>query len=210
MRIWLRQVAGEYFKQKWFVYLFVTIFFGMGIFFGAAAAKTIDADQADQLAVYLDSFLEKIASMPVGEQIFFRHNVFSNLYIMIAMYILGLTVIGIPLVLVAVFTRGFILGFTVGFLVREKAVKGLIFAIISILPHNILVMPAVIIGGVTALSFSALLVRRRFAAKSIPLKNHLGMYTAAMLILCLVTSAAGLIETYVTPVFIKTAAAYIR
>ncbi len=210
MLVWLRQAGCEYFKRKWFIYLFVTILFCMGIFFGATAAKVINADQAGQLSVYLDAFLEKVSSERVSEQLFPRHNVLSNLYIMIAMYILGLTVIGIPLVLAAVFTRGFILGFTVGFLVREKAFRGFIFAAISVLPHNVLIIPAVIIGGVTALSFSALLVRRRFTAKNIPIRNHFGVYTAAMLALCLITGAAGLVETYVTPVFIKKAAMYIR
>ncbi len=211
MRFWLKQAAIEYFKQKWFLFLFVTVFFCTGIFFGATAAKTISADQADHLSGYLNGFLEKVAATPVGEQIYFRHNVLNNLYIMLAMYILGLTVIGIPLVLVAVFSRGFILGFTVGFLVREKAFKGFVFALISVLPHNILVIPAVILGGVTALSFSALLIKRRFGTQqSTAITAGLGVYTAIMTALCLLTSMGGLVETYITPVFIKTAAAWVR
>lgn len=210
MKFWLRQVIREYFKQKWLLFLFVTIFFCVGIFFGATAAKTISMDRADQLSGYFNSFLEKVSTTPVSEQIYFRHNVLNNLYIMIAMYVLGLTVIGIPLVLVAVFSRGFILGFTVGFLVREKAFKGFLFALISILPHNIFVIPAVILGGVTALSFSGLLLKRRFNTQNQPLTSHLGIYTAFMLVLCLSTTAAGFVETYLTPALIKTAASYIR
>ncbi len=210
MRFWLRQVISEYFKQKWFLFLFVTVFFGMGIFFGAVAAKTISISQADQLSGYLNGFLEKVSTTPLSAHIYFRHNILSNLYIMVAIFILGLTVVGVPLVLVAVFTRGFTLGFTVGFLVREKAVKGFVFALISVLPHNLLVIPAVIVGGVTALSFSALLVKRRFRNQNLSLAGHLGVYAAVMLMLCLAAGAAGFVETYITPVLIKTAAVYLR
>ncbi|PKM47537.1 MAG: stage II sporulation protein M [Firmicutes bacterium HGW-Firmicutes-8] len=210
MRFWLKQVFVDYFKQKWFLFLFVTVFLGAGIFFGALAAKTIGIDQADHLAGYLNGFLEKVATAPPGQQVYFRYNVLNNLYIMLALYLLGLTAIGIPFVLVAVFSRGFILGFTVGFLVRVKAFKGFIFAVITVLPHNLLVIPAVVMGGVTALSFSTLLIRRRFRSPKTSLKSQLGVYTAVMLVLCLAAGAAGMIETYITPVFIKTAAAYIR
>ncbi|PKM80110.1 MAG: stage II sporulation protein M [Firmicutes bacterium HGW-Firmicutes-14] len=209
MRFWVKQVVKEYLKQKWYLILFVTVFLCMGVFFGATAAKVISTDQADHLSAYLHGFLDKVSSTPVSEQSYLRQTVFNNLYILIAIYVLGLTVVGIPAVLAAVFTRGFILGFTIGFLVREMAFKGFLFALVSILPHNILVIPAVIAGGVAALSFSGLMVKRRFRSGNASITGYLGIYTAAMIILCLVTGAAGLVETYITPVFIKTAATYI-
>lgn len=210
MRFWLKQVIYDYFKQKWFLLLFLTVFFGVGLFFGATAAKIISIDQADHLSGYLNSFLEKVGSTPIGEQVYFKQNLLNNLYILLAMYILGLTVIGIPLVLVAIFSKGFVLGFTIGFLVREKAYKGFAFALVSVMPHNLLIIPVIIVGGVTALSFSALLIKRRFAVSKIPLSGHFGLYTAIMFILGLVTTGAGFVETYVTPVLIKTAANWIK
>jgi stage II sporulation protein M len=210
MRFWLKQVLAEYLKHRWFIVLFVIMFFCMGIFFGATAAKVISIDQADHLTGYFNSFLDKVATTPVSEQMYFRHSVMNNLYIMLAIYALGLTVIGIPLVLVAVFTRGFILGFTIGFLVRAKAVKGLIFAFVSVLPHNILVIPAVIAGGVISLSYSAMIVKTKFFANNSSVVGRFGIYTALMSILCLATVVAGFVEAYVTPVFIKTAAAWVR
>lgn len=210
MRFWVKQVLAEYLRHRWFIVLFVIMFFCMGIFFGATAARTISIDQSDYLAGYFNSFLDKVTTTPVSEQLYFRHSVMTNLYIMLGIYGLGLTVIGIPFVLVAVFTRGFILGFTIGFLVREKAVKGLIFAFISVLPHNILVIPAVIAGGVISLSYSAMMVKRKFFAHNSSSGGHFGVYTAVMSVLCLAAAVAGFVEAYVTPVFIKSAAAWIR
>lgn len=210
MRFWFRQVLTEYLKQKWWLILFVTVFFCMGIVFGAVAVKTISADQADHLSGYLNGFLEKVSTTPLSEQVYFRYNVLNNLYVMIAIFLLGLTVIGIPLVLVTVFSRGFVLGFTVGFLVRAKAVKGFAFALVSMLPHNILIIPSVILGGVTALSFSALMLKKRFGPQNSKMAGNIGAYIMVMLILCMVTGAAGLIETYLTPVIVRTAALYLK
>lgn len=210
MRFWLKHVIAEYLKYRWFIVLFVLMFFCMGMFFGATAARAIGTDQADHLAGYFNSFLDKVTTTPVSEQMYFRHSVLSNLYIMLGIYVLGLTVVGIPLILVAVFIRGFILGFTIGFLVREKAVKGLMFAFVSVLPHNILVIPAVIAGGVIALSYSAVILKSKLLSRSSSTGTRFGLYTAAMAVLCLATAAAGFIEAYITPLFIKTAATWIK
>ncbi|MBU7007699.1 stage II sporulation protein M [Phosphitispora fastidiosa] len=211
MRFWVRQVAVEYLARKWYLFLFITVFLFAGIAFGAAAAGEISTDQADHLSAYFNSFLEQVTTSPVSEQVFFRKNIFNSVYIIAAMYILGLTVIGIPMVIVAVFAKGFVIGFTIGFLVREKAVKGFIFALISVLPHNLLIIPAVIVGGVAAMSFSAMLIRRRFQSRTTAgIRSYLGAYTGVMLVLCVVAGAAGLLETYVTPVVIKSVAGYIR
>ncbi|WP_418792403.1 stage II sporulation protein M [Phosphitispora sp. TUW77] len=211
MRFWVRQVSVEYLKSKWHLFLFVTVFLLVGIYFGAAAVGEINADQTDHLSEYLNSFLNQVTSSTVSEQLFFRHNILYSIYIIVAIYILGLTVIGIPLVLVTVFTKGFMIGFTIGFLVQEKAFKGFMFALISVLPHNLLVLPAVIVGGVAALSFSAMLIKRRFQSRlTSGIRGYFGAYTILMLVLCVITGAAGILETYVTPVFIKSVANYIK
>ncbi len=210
MRFWVRQILTEYFKQKWLMFLFITVFFCMGIIFGAFAVKTMNADQADHLSGYFNGFLEKVTTTSLSEQIYFRQNVLHNLYIMGALFLLGFTVVGIPFILITVFSRGFILGFTIGFLVKEKAVKGFAFALVSMFPHNIIVIPTVIIGGVTALSFSVMLLKRRFTVRNQGFRGSVVSYAAVMGILCLLTGAAGLIETYLTPVIVKTAAVYLR
>lgn len=67
------------------------------------------------------------------------------------LFVLGLTVIGAPLVLGIVFLRGFVLGFTVGFLIQETSLNGLILAAAAVLPpHNVVAVPAIMIaaGGV--------------------------------------------------------------
>ena len=46
----------------------------------------------------------------------------------------GLTVIGAPVVLGIVFLRGFVLGFTIGFIIDELYVRGLILSLSSVLP----------------------------------------------------------------------------
>lgn len=209
MRFWLKNVLIDYIREKWPLIMLILVFFCAGIFFGALAAKMINVDQAQHLSDYLNGFLEKVSSVSTAQQQYFRYSVLNNFYVIIAIGILGLTVIGIPLVLVTLFSRGFVLGFTVGFLVREKALKGLLFAVLSVLPHNLIAIPAVLVGSLAAVTFSAFLIKRRFFDRNITKSMNLWPYVMLMLFLCLMTGVAGMVETYITPMIIKTASNYL-
>lgn len=198
----------NYLKKHWPVLLFISLLYLVGIIFGSLGVKALSPQQAGDLSTYFDLFLTKLKSIPLtgdgaGE------TVMDQLKIIVAIYLLGLSIIGIPLVLVLIFTKGFILGFTVGFLIQEKATKGILFVILSILPQNLLAIPALLLGGVGALSFALLLVKRRLGQRSIPLGPQFAGYTFLMILLAALTAGAGLTEAYITPVFMKLAAAYL-
>lgn len=208
MHFRLKQAFFTYLRRNWFVYFIVTVFFAAGVVFGALAVRNLNVDQIGELSSYLNSFLEKVGDTPLKDRslkLFLN----ENLYTLVAMYVLGLSVIGLPLIPVVVFTRGFIIGFTVGFLAREKAVKGMIFAFVSVVPQNLLLIPAILIAAVLAVNLSLLLLRHRLAGAGNSLLRPTGLYTLFMLVLVAISGLAGLCETYITPVFIKMAAGYL-
>ncbi len=208
MYIWLKQAVFAYFRRNWFVYLIVLVFFIAGLVFGALAVKNLNSEQIGELGTYLNSFLEKVGEAPLNDQSITR-SLTDNLYILVVLYILGLSVIGVPLIPVVVFTRGFIIGFTVGFLAREKAVKGIVFAFISVVPHNFLLIPVIIVAAAMSVSISLAIIRNRLAADGYPVFRLAGLYTLMMIVLGVLTGLAGLCEAYVTPVFIKMAVGYL-
>lgn len=208
MYIWLKQAVFAYFRRNWFVYLIVLVFFIAGLVFGALAVKNLNSEQIGELGTYLNSFLEKVGEAPLNDQSITR-SLTDNLYILAVLYILGLSVIGVPLIPVVVFTRGFIIGFTVGFLAREKAVKGIVFAFISVVPHNFLLIPVIIVAAAMSVSISLAIIRNRLAADGYPVFRLAGLYTLMMIVLGVLTGLAGLCEAYVTPVFIKMAVGYL-
>ena len=119
-----------------------------------------------------------------------------------------MTIVGFPIILGLIFIKGFKLGFAVGFLVQEKAFKGIIFALLSILPQNLLYIPVVVIAGVTSISFSFLILKALLFSRKIPLPNYFLRYSVFMVLLAVVLVGAGFLEAYVTPVFMKAIVSY--
>ncbi|CVK17553.1 MULTISPECIES: stage II sporulation protein M [Sporomusa] len=202
----LRKNAVEYIRANIVAYFFMILIFIIGIVIGAMAVKTLPDEQKTELIGYLQVFFQGLTGQQEG--ISDTHSLltsvmFNNIKMIGIMWLLGFTIVGIPFVLFLVCLRGFVIGFTVGFLVNEYIMKGLLFALVSVLPHNFLAVPAILATGVAATSFSLMLVRRK--NKENLFYNSIS-YSVFCLIMLVLMLGATLIEVYISPVFMKTAA----
>jgi stage II sporulation protein M len=154
-----KELINCHIKENWFLYITVLVFFIGGITFGALGVKVLNEEQTTELTTYLNHFFDKIPQLE-GQRVAFK-SIMDNLNVLIIIYILGMTVIGSPAILFITFTRGFIIGFTIGFLVQERGLRGILLSIVSVLPQNIFFVPAIIGSSVCALAFSIYLVKGR-------------------------------------------------
>ncbi|VBB07993.1 stage ii sporulation protein m [Lucifera butyrica] len=201
---YFRQCILNHLRSNIVAYFFIILIFIIGVVVGALAAKSLPDEPKNELIGYLQVFFQGLSQNPAAPNnaTMFSSVLYNNLKSVGLMWILGFTVIGLPAVLFIVFTRGFVIGFTVGFLVNEYIVRGLVFALASVLPHNFLAVPAVLVTGVAATSFSLLLVRHKLQGR-INLLYETVTYTVLCAGMLALMVLASVIEVYVSPVFMK-------
>lgn len=202
----LEDLLQTYLQVNLGLYFFVIILFMLGIIFGALAIKALDGAQKAELFSHLELFIQGIdltltseAGLPLQQSL---GGILKTLGLI---WILGLLVLGLPLILVILFTKGFALGFTVGFLVQELGWKGVIFSLASVLPPNIFLVPALLIMGVAAISFSLAIIRNRLVLPKQGLYFQILGYGSTAVLAAAMGFIASLIEVYVSPVFINLA-----
>lgn len=202
---YFRQNLVDYLRANIVAYFFIILIFTIGVVVGALAVKILPDDQKAELISYLRIFFSGLSKGTQGisniSSTMLSDVILNNVKTIALMWVLGFTIVGIPFVLFILFTRGFIIGFTVGFLVNEYVMKGLLFALVSVLPHNFFAVPAILITGVSATSFSMMLVRRKTHGKKL-LYESLG-YSTLCIIMLVAMLIAALIEVYISPVFMK-------
>lgn len=202
---YFRKNLVAYIRANIVGYFFILLVFVSGVVFGALAVKTLPDEQKRELIGYLQIFFQGFAawsSEAWGSADLFVSVVFHHIKTVGLIWLLGFTVVGMPLIWFIVFTRGFVIGFTVGFLVNEYIMKGLAFALAAVLPHSIVSVPAVIAAGVAATSFSLWLVRRRHNAKTTVGYEAIG-YSGLCLGMFLLLLVSAVIEVYISPLFMK-------
>jgi stage II sporulation protein M len=202
-RDWSQAIQVHMRSQK-SLYIFVTVLFLMGVIFGAVIVNTLDLQQQEGLLTYLSHFFEGLHQDGIADpEVAFQHSLGDHLKTLGLLWILGLSVIGIPILLIFIFLKGLVVGFTVGFLVSQLSWKGLWFAFVSVVPQNLLVIPVFIIVAVSGMNFSLLLVKNR-------LIHHRGtIYPQFVSFSILVTCMGGmmllssLFEAYLSPYLMK-------
>lgn len=202
---YFRQNIRSHLKGSIVAYFFMILIFMIGIVVGALAVRTLPDEQKNELIHYLHIFFTGLTqgaeSMDVNGNLI-SLAMLNNTKTILLMWVLGFTIVGIPFVLFILFTRGFIIGFTVGFLVNEYVMRGLLFALASVLPHNFFAVPAVLVMGVSATRFSLMLVQRKTYSK-INLWYEAVHYSMFCLLIVMIMLLAALVEIYISPVFMK-------
>ena len=206
---YLPNFLRDFIRRNMGLYLLISLIFIAGIIFGSLAVNMLSPVQSDEVLSYIEGFFANVKNIDLDPANIFTISIVNNLKNALAIFILSLIVIGLPLVLLLIMFRGFILGFTVGFLINELGIKGVIFSILAILPQNLIIIPTVISLGVAGTAFALSIIKNRFRhyPEDYPgLIFGFAMFSIACSIL-LVT--ASLVEGYISPIFIKLVTPYL-
>lgn len=200
---------GYHILENFWLYLLISLIFVGGIIVGAMSVGALSPLQEGELSGYISQGLLNISNWEINSTDMLKYAVVNNLKIIGLIWLLGLTVIGIPLVLGIIFFRGFILGFTVGFLIQERAVQGVLLSFLSILPHNIFNIPSLVVSGAASISFSLWLVKGRLSHRAPGMLQQLIAYTMWIGLMAALVLAGALVEAYISPLFVKLIATHL-
>ncbi|MFD2611941.1 stage II sporulation protein M [Paenibacillus gansuensis] len=199
-----RSSIQTYIKDNTALYVFVGVLFVMGVIFGALMVNALSMEQQQDLSRFVGSFVSSIETGGDTQQreTFFQVFGMHMKWIML-IWLLGISVIGLPLILILDFLKGVMVGFTVGYLVGEMSWKGMLFALVSVAPQNLIIIPALMIASVSGIAFSMYMVRNRIMQKRGALAEPFMSYSALTLGISALLLGISLFEAYVSPVLMR-------
>lgn len=192
----LKEMFKNHVKDNTLKYLVILAVLLLGIIAGSYKSASLEGGVRGYLLELVDKYIDYSGDIK-------QHDLFLKAFanqteMALIIWFSGLTVIGFPLILAAVFLRGFALGFTTGFLIHEKGGNGIIIAILSVLPQNLVYIPAFLVWSVIALNFSFYILAGD-RLKSIPLLKGITVYTLMFLGILLFIAVGAFIEAYFVP-----------
>lgn len=184
------------------LYLVVGFFFSAGILAGVWGASGLETTRVDELHEYIDHLFINADHLEANAKEQFIMVTYNNVMLIAAIYIAGLSVIGIPVMLGLLFVRGFAIGFAVWFVLNEIGWPGVLLILASILPQNLILIPAILFAAAVAISFSLLLIRRGFNPE-IQVWSSFLRYSGMLAAAAAVAVGAGLVEAFIVPSILK-------
>ena len=137
-------------------YIILTLFFSLGIISGAYIYNQYDTAEVEALC---DFFTEaKEVYVNTGGSIgVFKNALFSSFKTIFLIWILGFTIIGIPVIFFTVFKKGFIFGLISNFLITNFS-YGILTSIILFLVDAVILVPAIYVVSIYIISLSKTLI----------------------------------------------------
>ncbi len=119
------------------------------------------------------------------------------------MFLSGITAIGFPAALATLVYKGMALGFSATLLIESMSFKGVAIVFTSMIPQNLIIIPAIVLAGVAALNVAFHTIsNRRFGIKK-SLAESSGSYVFINLVLAAAILGGCLIESFISPLLTR-------
>ncbi|RFU65609.1 stage II sporulation protein M [Peribacillus glennii] len=207
----LQNAAKNHIAEHSSLYVFITVLFLMGVIFGAVLVNSLSFTQKEDLFYYLSQFFGQVSQGKIAsDHVMFTTSLAHNVKYIGFIWILGISIIGLPVILILLFLKGMVVGFTVGFLVNQMGWNGFLLAFVSILPQNIFIVPIFIVIAALSLSLSMKMIRRVLLKQDRePLKPIISRYILTLAVSVVFLTAAGAIEAYLSPALMKSVVSFL-
>ncbi|AEF17237.1 MULTISPECIES: stage II sporulation protein M [Thermoanaerobacterium] len=195
---YLKEKTSKHIRDNSILYIIILMSFMIGIASGSFTINTLNDVQKENMMKYIKNFYVIISQMKIVPIEIFKQSVLNNFETTFVLWLLGATIIGIPFIFIVIGIRGFLLGFSVGFLINQLKYKGILFTLVAILPQNILALISLFFISATAINFSMYILKnRRFNIND--LFSQFVTYTLLVYFAFSLMILSGVFEAYLTP-----------
>ena len=178
-------------------YLIVIIIFIIGIIAGVIFINNTNETQSTEIRNYINSFIESLKQdYHIDKVQLIKNSISDNLILIVSMWFIGSTVIGIPIVMGIIIFRGFCIGYTTASIIGVLGVqKGILFLFTTIFLQNIIFIPVIICMAISCIKlYKSIMKDKRKENIKIEIIKH--TLRSILLLLCLVL--ASLVEVYIS------------
>ncbi len=199
------------FRDNFIIYFIITVIFIIGIAVGAITIKILNIEQKSDIMLFLNSFFKTIEGNTFEGVSILKQSIIDNFKTIGLIWITGIIIIGLPIIPIVILFRGFAIGFTVGFLINEYGVRGFLFSILGILPHNLLIVPSIISIASIGMTLSINNFKKRdLNIRSNKLYFNIIDYSILIIFFSIFILAGCLIEAYISPIFLRLLSNYLK
>ena len=175
----------------------------IGVIAGTIFSLIISSNDKTLVSDYLKSFFNAVNTNNINQIEALKNSIFDNYTIGTTIWLLGISIIGIPIILFLFFSKSFIIGFTIGSLIINYKIKGCLIALIYIFPHQIINIFIYLLLVIYSFAFSIKLLYSLVKRKSIDFKPIINKYLRILLISLIGFLFSSLYEAILMPKLIS-------
>ena len=190
--------------------IFLAILLLVGIAVGSIFISILNSSDQNLVTEHLNNFINNIENNKLDYFQALKSNLITNISFVIVIWLLGISIIGLPIIIIMFFSKTFILGFSVGAILSVFKTKGVLFALAYIFPGQVISILFYLLLTMYAMSFSFKLIYVIFKKKTLDFKIVMNKYFKILLFVLIVIILMSLYDTYLMPKLIKAILPFIK
>lgn len=184
--------------------IFLIVLGIIALIVGSIFVVILNATDKNLIKEYLENFINNIDSGQLDYLEALKNISISNYLYIITIWLLGISVIGIPIIIFMYFMKCFMVGFSIASIIVNYKLKGVLFSLIYVFPHHIINLIMYTILVLYSLTLSLKIGQAVLKKKNINFKLIINKYTLIVILTLIVITLMNLFEVYITPILIKT------
>ncbi len=192
----MKELLKKLKTKKVFIIIFIVtlLAFIIGILLVSIESK----DNKELITTSLTTFFNNIKENKLNTQTLLYKSITNNLIINIIVWLLGISIIGLPIVLIILSFKSLTIGFTISSILYTYKLNGLIKVIIYIIP-NIINLFVLFVLTYYSINFSLMLFNYLFRKKEYNKKLIVNRYLKLLILSLLISILTSVIETFILP-----------
>ncbi len=199
---WMDKLKGTI-KVNKKTLLFFTILLIIGIIAGSIFMAILSETDKKLVTDYFNNYISNIENNKLNYLEGIKNGLFNNLLYIIIIWILGISIIGIPIVTIMFFIKSFTLGFSIASIVFNYKLKGCLLNFINIFPHQMIYFLIYMLITTYSIFFSLKMINSIINKKNMDFKIMMNKYVKILIISVITITIGIIIETFITPLLIK-------
>ena len=181
------------------LFIFLLVLVIVGIISGSLFITILNSEDKALTTQYLTAFLNNIETGQLDYLNILRNNLLSNLGFILAIWLLGISVIGLPVIVVMFFSKAFVLGFSIGSILYNYQLRGILFSLFYVFPGQVVNLFVLMILMIYAMSFSFRLIECIVKKKTLDFKTMINKYLVILGIVAGIVILTSFYDTYIMP-----------
>ena len=196
------KVTNKLAEQKK-IYIFLIIVMLIGLILGIIYAVILNKSDHAIVTTSLDSFFTSIKNNDIDYKSALINSLVGNISFVTFIFLLGISIIGIPLIIFSLASSAFIFGFSLSSIIYTYDFNGILKAITYLFPHQMITLLMSLFLGFYALYFGIKLFKYLFRGIDINLRSSMKRYLQVYITVLLIFILCSFIEVFLSPALIK-------
>lgn len=190
-------------KQKKLYRIIITLMI-FGIISGILFIFFISKESKTKALVSIKNFFDLMnTSTGVNYGKSLLNTLVNNIGYVLLIWLLGISIIGLPITIVLAFMKSFIVGFSISSIISCYKAKGMLGAFLYVFPHQIIILFIYLLLSFYSISFSIKLFKSLFLKQTINFRVVMQKYIKILLISLIGIIIVSLYEVFISTYFIK-------